>query len=111
MAESLRFYLDENVDPVIAKALIRQGIEAITVVEANMRTASDTEQLEYARKHQLVVVTHDADFLRMGQREENHYGIVFCRKNNRSVGEMIRSLFLIHALLTPDELRGKIEFI
>jgi len=42
--------LDENVNPVIAAALRRHGIDVTTTIEMNLRTSSGEEQLEFIRK-------------------------------------------------------------
>lgn len=60
--ERIRFHLDENVDPVIAIALRRYGIDVTTTVEAGLRTADDESQLAFAKRESRVVVTHDDDF-------------------------------------------------
>ena len=38
MADRIRFHLDEHVDPAIATALRRAGIDVTTTVEAGLRT-------------------------------------------------------------------------
>ena len=53
MAERIRFHLDENVNPVIAAALRRHGIDVTTTIEMNLRTSSDEEQLEFIRAERL----------------------------------------------------------
>lgn len=62
MAERIRFHLDEHVDPDVARALRQHRIDVSTTVEAGLRMASDTDQLDYARREGRVLVTHDADF-------------------------------------------------
>lgn len=49
MAERIRFHLDEHVDPDIARALRRHGIDVTTTVEAGLRTRSDPAQLTFIR--------------------------------------------------------------
>jgi hypothetical protein len=41
MPERIRFRFDEHVDPDVARALRRCGIDATTTVEAGLRTQSD----------------------------------------------------------------------
>ena len=48
MAERIRFHLDEHMDPDIAAALRRHGIDATTAVEAGLRAASDDTQFGFA---------------------------------------------------------------
>ncbi len=68
MTERLRFHLDEHIDPDVARALRRYGIDVTTTVEAGLRTLNDLAQLEFATREQRVLVTHDADFIRLADR-------------------------------------------
>ncbi|WP_420642191.1 DUF5615 family PIN-like protein [Candidatus Leptofilum sp.] len=111
MSKRIRFHLDENVDPVIAKALLQYGIDVTTTVDAGLRTLSDHEHLEYATKDGRVVVTHDSDFLRMARQGDPHAGIAYCHKDSRSIGELIRALQLIYDVLTPDEMKNQVEYL
>jgi len=110
MAGRIRFHLDEQVDIAVARALRRYGVDVITTVEAGLRTASDEEQLAYARREQRVLFTHDADFLRLAAGSD-HAGIAFCQLTGRSVGEIIRSLLLIHEVMRPEEIARRVEFL
>lgn len=110
MAE-IRFHLDENVDPDIALALRQHGIDVTTTLEVGLRTQSDLAQLDFARRERRVLVTHDTDFLRIASEMPDHQGIVYCAKNARSIGEIIRSLILIFEVLEQAELEGQVEYI
>ena len=44
MSERIRFHLDENVDPDIAIALRRHGVDVTTTVEAGLRMSDDETQ-------------------------------------------------------------------
>ncbi len=46
MPKSIRFHLDENVDPDIALALRKSGINVTTSQEANLLAESDMVQLK-----------------------------------------------------------------
>lgn len=111
MAERIRFHLDEHVDPDIARALRRYGIDVTTTIEAGLRTQRDEAQLAFIRQERRVVVTHDADFLRFASRSIDHPGIAYCHKTARSLGEMIRSLILIYEVLEPEDMTGRVEFL
>jgi predicted nuclease of predicted toxin-antitoxin system len=111
MGERISFYLDENVDPDIARALHRQSITVTTAVEAGLRSAQDIVHLNFIREHGYVIVTHDADFLRLASGDNNHPGIAYCHKESLSIGEIIRSLILIHQILTPEDMIGHIEYL
>lgn len=98
-------------DPAIARGLRRHGIDVTTTVEAGLLSRSDPVQLDYARASRRVIVTHDTDFLRLADQDFNHPGIVYCHKTAYSVGEIIRRLILVYEVLSPDEIRGRVEFL
>lgn len=62
MTERIRFHLDEHVDPDIARALRRYGIDVTTTVESGLRTQPDEAQWAFINQEQRVMVTHDATF-------------------------------------------------
>lgn len=75
----LRFHLDESIPlpDAIAGALRRAGIDVTTTTEANLRTTDDVAQLEYVKQSGRIMVTCDADFLKLAAQDEDHAGIVF----------------------------------
>ncbi|MBV7334533.1 DUF5615 family PIN-like protein [Chloroflexi bacterium TSY] len=111
MNNRIRFHLDENVNPVIAKALRQYGIDVTTSTEAEVLSKGDEEQLEFALKENHVIVTHDDDFLRMASQGNEHPGIAYCHLEARSIGEIIRALQLIYEVLLPHEIFGQIEYL
>jgi predicted nuclease of predicted toxin-antitoxin system len=58
----IQFHLDENVDPDIALALRRHGIDVTTSREMNLLGQPDEVQLAFACEQGRVIVTHDTDF-------------------------------------------------
>ena len=111
MAERIKFHLDEHVDPDIARALRRYGIDVTTTVDAGLRTGNDPAHLDFICREGRVVVTHDADFLRYASQSNDHPGIAYCHMGARSVGEIIRSLILIYEALTSREMAGHVEYL
>src|SRR6266498_1811198 len=65
MPRTIRFHLDENVDPRIAAGLRLHGIDVTTTSEAGLLAASDLEQLDYIVREGRVIITQDTDFLRL----------------------------------------------
>lgn len=111
MSNRIGFHLDENVDPDIALTLRRQAIDVTTTVEMGLIGQTDEAQLEFARQQGRVIVTHDTDFLRLASQTANHWGIAFCKKDVRTIGEIIRSLVLIYEVFTADEMKGWVEYL
>ena len=87
----LAFYTNESVHIAVAEGLKRRGIEGITARDAGNLRLSDEEQLEYAKEKNLVIVTHDVDFLSLAMKLE-HNGIVFVHLQKYSIGDLIRNL-------------------
>jgi hypothetical protein len=108
---SLRFHLDENVDPAIALGLRHRGVDVTTTDEAGLAQASDQEQLTFARAEQRVLVTHDADFLRWHARRIPHSGIAYCPQRSRTIGDVVRALILLSECLAPQEMENHAEFL
>jgi predicted nuclease of predicted toxin-antitoxin system len=111
MVEQIRYHLDENVDPDVAAGLRRHGIDVTTTFESGLQGQSDDVQWKFVSSEGRVMMTHDTDFLRLSKQDPNHAGIVYCAKDARSVGEMIRSLMLIFELMSAEEMRGRVEYI
>ncbi len=58
-----------------------------------------------------MIVTHDDDFLRLAALDKDHPGIAYCHLQARTPSELIRSLLLVFEVLSPDEMKGQIEYI
>ena len=111
MLRTIRFHLDEDVDPAIAEGLRRRGIDVSTSQEAGLLGALDPTQLAYARSHGHVFLTHDDDHLTLNSQGVEHAGIVYCHQLRRSIGEIIDALALIWELCEPEEMVNRVEFI
>lgn len=54
--------------------------------------STDEEQTAYALKEGRVIFTQDEDFLAIQASGTPHAGIAYCKKNTRSIGDMVRGL-------------------
>ncbi len=73
--------------------------------------ATEMAHLEFAASAGRVLVTQDDDFLRLHAERTSHAGIAYCHQQSMSIGEMLRRLILIHDLLAPEEMAGRVEFL
>ena len=82
-----------------------------TARDAGLMAAEDTQHLAFAAAAGRVLVTQDVDFLRLHAEGVPHAGIVYCQQQLRSIGELLRLLLLIHAVLLPEEMMNRVEFL
>jgi hypothetical protein len=66
--------------------------------------ADDAIQLAFAASGGRVMVTQDADFLRLHAEGTLHAGIADCLVGALTVGEQLRRLVLIYDLLSAEEM-------
>lgn len=55
----IKFYLDEDVDVLIAELIRSQNFQAISTNEVGRKGKSDPQQLDYAVNRQNAIVTHN----------------------------------------------------
>ncbi len=108
MAEHIRFHLDEHVDPAVAIALRRAGIDVTTTNEVGLRTKDDETHFNFARDEGRVIVTRDQDFLRLISDAADHPGIAFYTAS-QSLREIIEGLILICEVMTRAKWRGTLN--
>ena len=106
----VQFYLDEHVGRVVVRALRQRGIRVETAAEAGRLGDSDEAQLGYATATGRVLVTQDADFLRLHSEGRAHAGIAYAAQHAPS-RRMLDGLFLIHGVLGADDMVGHVEFL
>lgn len=110
-SDRIKFHLDEHIDPAIADALRRHGIDVTTTIEAGLLSTSDDAQLSFIRNEHRVIVTRDKGFLRFAASNRDHPGIVFVSRTAGSIGEVIAGLILIYEVIVPDEMEGHVEYL
>jgi predicted nuclease of predicted toxin-antitoxin system len=107
----IRFHLDEHVDHAIARGLRDRGVDVTTATDTRLLGALDEEHLEFARRESRVIVTHDADFLRLAHETQDIPGVAFCASGSRTVGQIIRHLCLMNGCLSQEEMVGRVEYL
>ncbi len=78
MPQTIRFHLDENANNAIADGLRRRRIDVTTTTQSGLISASDEDQLRFARSQGRVIFTQDSDFLKLHNAGVEHCGIVYC---------------------------------
>jgi hypothetical protein len=111
MQAKIRFHLDENVPLAVAEGLRRRGFDVTTTPESELISAGDDKQLDFASSGDRVLVTYDADLLRLHDRGVPHAGIAYSPKGRRTIGELIQGLILLGECLAPDEMKNYVEYL
>ena len=101
MAKTIRFHLDEHVDPAVAAGLRRRGVDVSTTAERNLIGADDELHWQLVLSEQRVLVTSDSDFLNFHEQGRPHWGIAYCHQQSRTVGQLIHTLELNWECLNP----------
>lgn len=108
--QRLGFYLDDSLHPVIISSLRAYGIRVMRPTEAKLHQQSDATQLLFAYRHQLVMVTADATFLKFAIEQKMHSGLIYS-PIDLPIGRVLRQLLLLYEAFKPQELIGTIEVL
>lgn len=106
-----RLYFDEDVDPSLIPALQQRGFLALAARDANMLGKSDSEQLDFAVREEMPLLSHNVrDYLLLakvyGHNRKNHFGIIIGPQ--MKVGEIMNCIVRIMSLETKESLKNKV---
>ena len=110
----VELYLDEDVDPLVAKLLRTHDFAATTALEAGQLHKDDREQLAYAVSQRKTLLTHNrADFEALALSYfavgEVHFGIIFAVR--RPPREIVKRLLIVLNQVTADEMLNQVRYI
>ena len=92
----LKGYADEHVVLALVEALRRRGMDVVRVQEQGREQADDADLLDEALADERVMLTNDADFLRLAAaragRQEVFAPVFFWPQQQRSVGQLVRRI-------------------
>jgi hypothetical protein len=104
------FLADEHIPNAIVRGLRARGINASTAGEAGQLGASDSALLAFAKAQGRVLITADADHLRLHAARVPHAGILFVPRD-AAVGLLIGGAMLMAEILTAEEMENRIELL
>jgi predicted nuclease of predicted toxin-antitoxin system len=111
MPRTIRFHLDENASGAVAEGLRRLGIDVTTTPQVTLLGVTDEELLAHSLGEGRVLLTHDRDLLSLHAAGVPHAGIAYCRKDARTIGEIVQALTLIWEVYDPPEMADRIEYL
>jgi len=114
---TIRLYMDEDAmrRPLVV-ALRSRGADVLTAGEAGMAGRPDEDQLDFAATHGRAVYSYNVgDFCRLHGEwlsgERLHAGIVLARQQQFSIGEQMRRLLRLMAVVPAEDMRNRLEFL
>jgi uncharacterized protein with PIN domain len=107
----MKFHTDEHLSEAVALGLRRRGFDVTTTPQAGLLGVSDEEQLAYCRREERVMVSHDADMLRLAASGLSHDGIAYCHNQRYKPGELILKLLALAGRVSTAEMKNRIEFL
>jgi len=112
--EEIKLYIDEDLSDRIAVALRSKGFNAISAHEVDMRGRTDKEQLEYATKHDRVLLTRNVKHFVNLQREYykkgiSHNGMVVT--DYLPLKELIRRITNFLNVRHRDEIKNTLDWL
>jgi predicted nuclease of predicted toxin-antitoxin system len=113
----IRLYLDEDtLRKTFVQALRENGIDVVTVSDANNLGRIDEEQLIWATEQGRVIYTFNSrDFCRLHGSfiavGNNHAGIIVVPRQSYSVGEQLRGLLNLIGSKSAEGMMNQLEFL
>jgi hypothetical protein len=111
VAEAVRYYFDEHIDPAVARGLRRRAIDVLTTQDAGHLGWDDPEQLNFATREGRVIVTFDVDYIIHHNAGIHHAGIAWAPETKYSIGQLISCLTLLHTVYTADDILNNLEYL
>ncbi|MBK9124212.1 MAG: DUF5615 family PIN-like protein [Chloroflexi bacterium] len=111
VVDPLRFYLDENVEIVVAEQLRRRGVDVLTAREAGGLGEQDADHLARAVATSRVLCTYDYDFVAMAAGGIEHCGIIVGISTSTLIGDWVRFIDAISAQVSPEAMRNVVRFV
>ena len=113
----IKLYIDEDaMHSRLVAALRSRGVPVITVLDAGLTEKTDEEQLAFATERECVLYTFNvSDFHRLHRQwisaGREHAGVILAPQQRFSVGEQLRRILRLRAILTASSMRNQAEFL
>ncbi len=111
MGEPLRFFLDQHIPYLAAWGLRQRGVDVLTTQEAGRCDQPDEAQLQFAAAENRVLVTFDADYLRLAASGLPHAGIAYCHPAKYEASQLLQILLILHGVMDPSDMQNHVEYL
>jgi predicted nuclease of predicted toxin-antitoxin system len=90
--------------------LKRRGVLAFSAKDLGKLGLTDEEQLEIAAQKQAVILTNDADFIKIALHKK-HLGIIYVHQRKMTIGECVKRLRIIAETQTAQQMNNQLIFL
>lgn len=109
-----RLYLDEDVDPLLARILTDRNFDVLTTRDAGRLTTTDSEQLAFAAQERRAILTHNiAHFaalaVQYARTERTHSGIALSEQ--LPLKELLKRMLRLLHQNTAGELHNRLIWL
>jgi hypothetical protein len=108
-----RFAGDENLPGPVLRGLHQRGFDIVSFAEAGRLGIADELQLVWAKSAGRVILTHDRDYVRLGDSGEPHAGVGYCmqRKYHLRHGPLIERIAELFADISAEDWANRVVFL
>jgi predicted nuclease of predicted toxin-antitoxin system len=103
----VRFLIDAQLPPMLARYLASSGHEAVHVAEIGMLSARDRDIWEHAAKADAVVITKDEDFVTLRALDNHGPAVVWVRIGNTTNRQLLARFIAMFAAVEAALRRGE----
>jgi predicted nuclease of predicted toxin-antitoxin system len=113
MTKEWKLFFDQNVRIEVKEELAHDGINALHTSDVGMQRAVDPEILDYAIRHERVLVTRDTDFgsLNIFPLPPLHPGVIRLRISPPLPSLILPKLKLFFETHSPEDVRNALVII
>lgn len=112
---TIRLYMDHQIPAAITRGLQARQIDVLTAFEDAANEFDDESLLRRATSLSRVIFTQDDDFLAIGHQwqmtNQMFSGIIYAHQLKTTIGQAVRDLELVAQIMTPEEMKDRIEFL
>ena len=107
--------MDVHVPGPVTNALRRRGVDVLRSQDDGTSTWVDERLLDRATKLGRVLVSQDADLLRIANEHQvqgvSFSGVIYAHQLNIGIGDMVRDLELLAVCCEPQELANQVTYL
>ena len=112
-----RLYLDEDVTPLLARALRQRGYDVVSAIELGRIGMSDEDHLSFAVSERRTLLTFNiSDYAALYRKwracGKHHFGIIISQQFSKArFGELLRRVLQLLSVWDEDTLKDQMVYL